>query len=91
MFTLQGGFRRRRRKPNLSIPWLWRANDGNLHVSDINNPNRPESAKPDPGDSQASGSWLGPSLLVKGEISGGEDLLIDGSVEGTVCLTERKP
>ena len=33
---------------------------------------------------------LGPSLRVKGEISGGEDLLIDGLVEGSVQLEERK-
>ena len=33
---------------------------------------------------------LGPSLQVKGEISGNEDLVIDGSVEGLVQLDERK-
>ena len=33
---------------------------------------------------------LGPSLHVKGEISGNEDLLIDGSVEGLIQLDERK-
>lgn len=33
---------------------------------------------------------LGPSLHVKGEISGNEDLVIDGSVEGLVQLDERK-
>ena len=33
---------------------------------------------------------LGASLHVKGEISGNEDLLIDGSVEGLVQLDERK-
>jgi len=34
--------------------------------------------------------WLGASLHVKGDISGTEDLLIDGSVEGRVELDERK-
>ena len=34
--------------------------------------------------------WLGSSLRVKGDISGTEDLLIDGSVEGLVHLDERK-
>jgi|SRR5271154_6185962 len=34
--------------------------------------------------------WLGSSLHVKGDISGTEDLLIDGSVEGLVELDERK-
>jgi len=34
--------------------------------------------------------WLGASLRVKGEISGTEDLLIDGPVEGSIQLTDRK-
>ena len=33
---------------------------------------------------------LGSSLHVKGEITGNEDLLIDGSVEGLIQLDERK-
>jgi cytoskeletal protein CcmA (bactofilin family) len=33
---------------------------------------------------------LGPSLHIKGEISGNEDLMIEGSVEGLVQLDERK-
>jgi cytoskeletal protein CcmA (bactofilin family) len=35
-------------------------------------------------------SRLGPSLHVKGEISGNEDLDIDGTVEGLVHIEERK-
>jgi len=38
----------------------------------------------------ATEAWLGSSLHVKGEISGNEDLLIDGSVEGLVQLDGRK-
>jgi cytoskeletal protein CcmA (bactofilin family) len=38
---------------------------------------------------RASG-WLGSSLRVKGDISGTEDLLIDGAVEGRIQLDERK-
>jgi cytoskeletal protein CcmA (bactofilin family) len=34
--------------------------------------------------------WLGSSLQVKGEITGTEDLLIDGSVEGLIQLNEHK-
>ena len=34
--------------------------------------------------------WLGASLRVKGEISGTEDLLIDGPVEGSIHLNDRK-
>ena len=33
---------------------------------------------------------LGPSLQVKGEISGAEDLSIDGQVEGSISLEGRK-
>src|SRR5713226_5784960 len=34
--------------------------------------------------------WLGSSLHVKGDITGTEDLLIDGAVEGLIHLDERK-
>jgi cytoskeletal protein CcmA (bactofilin family) len=34
--------------------------------------------------------WLGSSLHVKGDITGSEDLLIDGSVEGQIQLDGRK-
>jgi len=34
--------------------------------------------------------WLGSSLRVKGDISGTEDLLIDGEIEGLIQLNERK-
>jgi cytoskeletal protein CcmA (bactofilin family) len=34
--------------------------------------------------------WLGSSLQVKGEITGTEDLQIDGTVEGIIHLDERK-
>lgn len=37
-----------------------------------------------------TGARLGPSLHVKGEISGSEDLHIDGSVEGLINLEDRK-
>jgi cytoskeletal protein CcmA (bactofilin family) len=45
-----------------------------------------------PGDAMADSvtGWLGSSLHVKGDISGTEDLLIDGSVEGLVELDGRK-
>src|SRR5260370_14159401 len=33
---------------------------------------------------------LGPNLHVKGEISGNEDLYVDGTVEGLIQLDERK-
>jgi len=42
---------------------------------------------PSPVDSR---SLLGPSLQIKGEISGNEDLQLDCSVDGTIRLTGRK-
>lgn len=59
-------------------------------MGDTNNPNRLEGVKPELRNWQANSSWLGPTLMVKGEICGAEDLLIDGSVEGAVRLSERK-
>jgi cytoskeletal protein CcmA (bactofilin family) len=46
---------------------------------------RPIEATP----TRATG-WLGSSLHVKGDITGTEDLLIDGSVEGLIKLDEWK-
>jgi cytoskeletal protein CcmA (bactofilin family) len=40
--------------------------------------------------SGGNGARLGASLHVKGEITGNEDLQIDGTVEGTVQLDDRK-
>jgi cytoskeletal protein CcmA (bactofilin family) len=38
----------------------------------------------------AAAARLGPSLHVKGEITGSEDLHVDGSVEGQIALEDRK-
>ena len=37
-----------------------------------------------------STAWLGPSLYVKGDLTGREDLLIDGGLEGMIQLNEYK-
>src|SRR5215469_4604173 len=49
-----------------------------------------DAMRPLGGTSDRATARLGASLHVKGEISGNEDLLIDGSVEGLVQLDERK-
>ena len=51
---------------------------------DKKRPDTPQAEAPD-----ATG-WLGSSLHVKGDITGTEDLLIDGSVEGLIHLDQRK-
>ncbi len=50
-------------------------------------PSRPIPTAPTAG---AGSARIGPSVQVKGEISGSEDLEIHGSVEGTVTLDERR-
>jgi len=37
-----------------------------------------------------AGSWLTPTLKVKGQISGNEDLLVDGKVEGPISVGEHR-
>ena len=49
----------------------------------------PDVYRPTPAAS-GSPARLGPSLHVKGEISGNEDLHVDGSVEGLISLEDRK-
>ena len=49
-----------------------------------------DASRPLPSTSGSSPARLGASLHVKGEISGNEDLVIDGSVEGLVQLEDRK-
>ena len=46
--------------------------------------------RPAGGTTDRATAWLGSSLHVKGEISGNEDLYIDGTVEGLVHLDEQK-
>src|SRR5438874_7342711 len=49
-----------------------------------------DAMRPLGGTADRGTARLGASLHVKGEISGNEDLVIDGSVEGLVQLDERK-
>ena len=42
------------------------------------------------GSSRSDMSVIGPSLVIKGELEAGEDLLIEGRVEGTVTHTAEK-
>jgi len=49
-----------------------------------------EAPRPMEAPAERATGWLGASLRVKGEISGTEDLLIDGPVEGSIHLNDRK-
>jgi len=65
--------------PPKPAPAIW---EGNTMSTD--------ATRPLPTTSSSSSARLGASLHVKGEITGNEDLVIDGSVEGLVQLEERK-
>jgi cytoskeletal protein CcmA (bactofilin family) len=49
-----------------------------------------DAMRPLGGATSGATARLGASLHVKGEISGNEDLLVDGSVEGLIQLDDRK-
>ena len=55
-----------------------------------NSPMSTDAMRPLGATADRSTARLGPSLHIKGEISGNEDLLIEGSIEGLVQLDERK-
>jgi cytoskeletal protein CcmA (bactofilin family) len=90
MFTTRYSLRSLRGDLNLFISELRRCLPGKVSMSDSKKPNALDAAKLEPKNLQANQSRLGATLLVKGEISGNEDLLIDGSVEGLVQLDEQK-
>ena len=50
----------------------------------------PDSMRPVASSTDRSTSRLGPSLHVRGDITGTEDLLIDGSIEGMIQLNDHK-
>jgi cytoskeletal protein CcmA (bactofilin family) len=49
-----------------------------------------EASRPIPTTTGGALARIGPSLHIKGEITGNEDLELHGTVEGTVTLDERK-
>ena len=53
-------------------------------------PKSTDAPRPPEATAERTTGWLGASLRVKGEISGTEDLLIDGPVEGSIHLDDRK-
>jgi cytoskeletal protein CcmA (bactofilin family) len=59
---------------------------GREHPPKMNN----DAMRPLDATANRATGWLGPGLHVKGDITGSEDLLIEGSVEGLIHLDERK-
>ena len=55
--------------------------------AETKNTEPPRPVEPSP---ERTSGWLGASLRVKGDITGTEDLLIDGTVDGSIQLEGRK-
>jgi cytoskeletal protein CcmA (bactofilin family) len=90
MFTTRNWFHSWRRDLGLFFSQLRRSVPGEVPGWGSKKLNTLDTAKLKPRDLRINQSRLGPSFLVKGEISGNEDLLIDGSIEGVVHLNEGK-
>jgi cytoskeletal protein CcmA (bactofilin family) len=56
----------------------------------VTNMKSTDAMRPSDKTSDRANGWLGSSLRVKGDISGTEDLLIDGAIEGLIQLDGRK-
>jgi cytoskeletal protein CcmA (bactofilin family) len=56
----------------------------------LTNKKSTDAIRPSDATAERAMGWLGSGLQVKGEISGSEDLLIEGSVEGLIQLHDRK-
>src|SRR6266480_5488730 len=67
-------------------PWPWNVKIARLIIDKKS----PDSRRPVALSTDRSTAWLGPSLHVKGDLTGTEDLLIDGSIEGMVQLNDHK-
>ena len=59
-------------------------------VAPSNNPRVPTSSASPTSTTTHATSWLSPTIRVKGEISGNEDLLVDGKVEGPISVGEHR-
>jgi cytoskeletal protein CcmA (bactofilin family) len=55
-----------------------------------NNPRVPTSSSSATSTATHATSWLSPTMRVKGEISGNEDLLVDGKVRGSISVGEHR-
>jgi cytoskeletal protein CcmA (bactofilin family) len=90
MFRAKRGFGGAWRGLNLFISHLRPGIQGNISMRNSQKFGVLNSVKVELLDLPATHSRLGPCLRVKGEISGDEDLLVEGTVDGSICLNEKK-
>jgi len=90
MFRARHGFGGAWRGLNLLISHLRPGIPGDISMWNSQKSGVLNSVKVELLDLPATYSRLGPTLRVKGEISGDDDLLVEGSVEGSIRLCEKK-
>ena len=67
---------------------MWSNKQSQSAAPSASGPNVPANSSPS--GTAVHASWLTPTMRVKGEISGNEDLLIDGKVEGSVSVGQHR-
>jgi cytoskeletal protein CcmA (bactofilin family) len=70
---------------------MWRNKDSESNAPGASNaPRGPTNSASTTSTPTHATSWLSPTMRVKGEISGNEDLLVDGKVEGPISVGEHR-
>jgi cytoskeletal protein CcmA (bactofilin family) len=66
---------------------VWRNKESESAAPSAGSPRVPTNS---PASETTHASWLSPSMKIKGQISGNEDLLVDGTVEGPISVGQHK-
>lgn len=65
---------------------MWKKTDEEQTTETQNHPQPSPVTTPEPRRTTRQGAVIGPSLILKGEVHGNEDLYIEGQIEGTIAL-----
>jgi cytoskeletal protein CcmA (bactofilin family) len=68
---------------------MWRDKESQSTAPNTSAPKVPANSS-SPTSTTAHASWVSPTVRVKGEISGNEDLLVDGKVEGPISVGDHR-
>lgn len=67
---------------------MWKKSDLGDSEMDSTPRSSPVEPKMAPASSPRSGATIGPSITIRGEVTGEEDLIVQGHIEGTINLKE---
>ena len=67
---------------------MWKKNEARPYTPQVSSP--PPSVNPSERPSRSGLATIGPSITIKGELTGQEDLEIQGKVEGTITLKKNR-